>query len=58
MCVCRFVTGPQAAVRDGLGGQLPKVFLQNNESLYLVVYRAMSATVCLLLDSKSSDSVM
>ncbi|KAF4528086.1 hypothetical protein B566_EDAN016506 [Ephemera danica] len=53
----RYVTGPQAAVRDGLGGQLPRVFLQNNENLFLVVYRVMSATLCLLLDGYSPPSM-
>lgn len=50
----RFVTGPQN-VQDGTGstGKVPKVYINHESStemFHLVVYRALSATVCLFID--------
>ncbi|XP_043465825.1 vacuolar fusion protein CCZ1 homolog isoform X2 [Leptopilina heterotoma] len=50
----KFVTGP-SSVNDVK--KLPKVFINYSTkpvSLYLIVYRALSATVCLFVDSKTS----
>lgn len=50
----RFVTGP-SNLQDTAGnvGKVPKVFINNDlipETYHLVVYRALSATVCLFID--------
>jgi len=52
---CRFVTGPASVNEPSLIGKSPKVFINYSTkpvSLYLVVYRALSATICLFVDSK------
>lgn len=53
----KFVTGP-SSINEPIGiGKLPKVFINYSSkpvSLYLVVYRALSATICLFVDSKTS----
>lgn len=54
----RFVTGPSSA-NDVK--KLPKVFINyatKPTALYLIVYRALSATVCLLVDSKYGFSLL
>lgn len=51
----RFVTGPASVNEPSLIGKSPKVFINYSTkpvSLYLVVYRALSATICLFVDSK------
>lgn len=52
----RFVTGPQN-LQDASGniGKVPKVHITNDmtpELTYLVVYRALSATVCLFMEGE------
>lgn len=52
---CRFVTGLSSINEPSLIGKSPKVFINYSTkpvSLYLVVYRALSATICLFVDSK------
>ncbi|XP_012273187.1 vacuolar fusion protein CCZ1 homolog [Orussus abietinus] len=51
----KFVTGP-ASIHEP-SGTVPKVFINYNTkpvSLYLIVYRSLSATICLFVDGKSS----
>lgn len=51
----RFVTGPSSINEPSLIGKSPKVYINYSTkpvSLYLVVYRALSATICLFVDSK------
>lgn len=53
----KFVTGPLSVNEPSLKGQPPKVFLNYSSkpiSLYLIVYRSLSATICLFVDSKTS----
>ncbi|CAK9826959.1 Vacuolar fusion protein CCZ1 homolog [Anthophora retusa] len=53
----KFVTGPSSINEPSLIGKSPKVFINYSTkpvSLYLVVYRALSATICLFVDSKTS----
>lgn len=52
----RFASGPSNLQGTDVG-KIPKVFLKNDANLevcHLVIYRALSATVCLFIDSKSS----
>jgi hypothetical protein len=58
--VSRFVTGP-ANLQDASGntGKVPKVYVNNDltpELYHLVVYRALSATVCLFIDGEPTGS--
>lgn len=53
----KFVTGPASVNEPSLIGKSPKVFINYSSkpvSLYLVVYRALSATICLFVDKKTS----
>ncbi|XP_076651897.1 vacuolar fusion protein CCZ1 isoform X1 [Halictus rubicundus] len=53
----KFVTGPSNINEPNLIGKSPTVFINYSTkpiSLYLVVYRALSATICLFVDSKTS----
>ncbi|XP_071874696.1 vacuolar fusion protein CCZ1 isoform X1 [Bombus fervidus] len=53
----KFVTGPSSINEPSLIGKSPKVYINYSTkpvSLYLVVYRALSATICLFVDSKTS----
>lgn len=52
---CRFMTGPPDLTDDKTMGKLPRVFIcteTENEECYLLVYRAMSATICMLINVK------
>ena len=53
-CVhCRFLTGPPDLEDEKSMGKLPRVFVStetDNEECYLLVYRAMSATICMLIN--------
>lgn len=49
------MTGPSSINDPNLIGKSPTVFINYSTepiSLYLVVYRALSATICLFVDSK------
>lgn len=51
--VNRFLTGPPDLTDERSMGKLPRVFVStetDNEEFYLLVYRAMSATICLLVN--------
>ncbi|XP_076167740.1 vacuolar fusion protein CCZ1 [Ptiloglossa arizonensis] len=53
----KFVTGPSSINDPNLIGKSPTVFINYSTepiSLYLVVYRALSATICLFVDSKTN----
>jgi hypothetical protein len=55
-CLFRFVTGPPN-LQDASGniGKVPKVHINNGmtpELYHLVVYRALSATVCLFIEGE------
>ncbi|XP_043261343.1 vacuolar fusion protein CCZ1 homolog [Colletes gigas] len=53
----KFVTGPSSINDPSLIGKSPTVFINYSTkpiSLYLVVYRALSATICLFVDSKTN----
>ncbi|XP_024941079.1 vacuolar fusion protein CCZ1 homolog isoform X2 [Cephus cinctus] len=53
----KFVTGPSSINEPNGTGKLPRVYINYSTipiSLYLVVYRALSATICLFVDSKTS----
>jgi hypothetical protein len=55
-CLFRFVTGPPN-LQDASGniGKVPKVHVTNDmtpELTHLVVYRALSATVCLFFEGE------
>ncbi|XP_064640099.1 vacuolar fusion protein CCZ1 homolog [Lineus longissimus] len=50
----KFITGPPNLVDTANLGKVPRVFIKSDadiEECHLVVYRALSATVCLLVDS-------
>ncbi|XP_025082631.1 vacuolar fusion protein CCZ1 homolog [Pomacea canaliculata] len=52
---CKFLTGPPDLTDERSMGKLPRVFVStetDNEEFYLLVYRAMSATICLLVNVK------
>ena len=51
----RFVTGPPNMNDDSNLGKIPRVYInteEDNEECFLLVYRALSASICLLLKSK------
>lgn len=53
----KFVTGPSSINEPSLIGKSPIVFINyptKPVSLYLIVYRALSATICLFVDSKTN----
>lgn len=53
----KFVTGPFSVNEASTFGKCPRVFINystNPISLDLVVYRALSATICLFVDNKTS----
>lgn len=57
-CLFRFVTGPPN-LQDASGniGKVPKVHITNDmtpELTHLVVYRALSATVCLFIEGEEN----
>lgn len=57
---CNFLTGPQDLSDDKSMGKLPRVFVnteEDNEECYLLVYRAMSATMCMLISVKCALTV-
>ncbi|XP_065331648.1 vacuolar fusion protein CCZ1 homolog [Cloeon dipterum] len=56
--VGRYVTGPAtSAVKDELScSSIPRLFLSSGQNVYLVVYKSMNATSCLLLDSYSTPT--
>jgi hypothetical protein len=50
-----FITGPASLSSGHVPGRVPKVFVNTsrpNEECHLVVYRSLSATLCLLTDSE------
>ncbi len=50
---CRFVTGPPNMKNEDNLGKVPRVFLNTDsqsEACHLVVYKALSATVCLFIE--------
>ena len=52
----RFITGPPSLSDPSNLGKVPRVYINTHvedEECYLLVYRALSATVCLLVDGKS-----
>ncbi|XP_059483964.1 vacuolar fusion protein CCZ1 homolog [Neocloeon triangulifer] len=52
--VGRYVTGPNVTPKDDISNSsIPRLFLTNGQIVYLIVYKAMNATICLLLDSYS-----
>lgn len=58
-CLSRFVTGPPN-LQDASGniGKVPKVHINNDlkpELYHLVVYRALSATVCLFIEGEEDS---
>ncbi|XP_046815440.1 vacuolar fusion protein CCZ1 homolog isoform X1 [Vespa crabro] len=53
----KFIIGPSSINEPSLIGKSPTVFINYSTkpvSLYLVVYRALSATICLFVDSKTN----
>ncbi|KAF7407902.1 vacuolar fusion protein CCZ1 [Vespula maculifrons] len=53
----KFIIGPSSINEPSLVGKSPTVFINYSTkpvSLYLVVYRALSATICLFVDSKTN----
>lgn len=57
----RFLTGPTDLSDDKSMGKLPRVFVNTeteNEECYLLVYRAMSATICMLINGKNNKTDM
>ncbi|XP_015173320.1 PREDICTED: vacuolar fusion protein CCZ1 homolog [Polistes dominula] len=53
----KFIIGPSSINEPSLVGKSPTVFINYSSkpvSLYLVVYRALSATICLFVDSKTN----
>lgn len=53
----KFITGPSSINEQSIIGKSPKVFINYSTkpvSLYLVVYRSLSATICLFVDSKTN----
>ncbi|XP_066583435.1 vacuolar fusion protein CCZ1 homolog [Prorops nasuta] len=53
----KFITGPSSINEPSLIGKSPKVYINYSNkpiSLYLIVYRALSATICLFVDSKTN----
>nr|KAG5710418.1 hypothetical protein BaRGS_022236 [Batillaria attramentaria] len=55
----RFMTGPPDLSDDKAIGKLPRVFVSTdteNEECYLLVYRAMSATICMLINATHFSS--
>lgn len=57
---CKFMTGPPDLTDEKCMGKLPRVFVStetDNEECYLLVYRAMSATICMLINVKCALNV-
>lgn len=53
----RFVTGPPNMNDDSNMGKVPRVYInteEDNEECFLVVYRALSASICLLLNTSNT----
>lgn len=53
----RFITGPTNLKTAKTIGKIPKVFLYSPSTAgtyYMVVYRALSATVCFFIDGKKT----
>lgn len=52
----RFITGPSNLKQAKTVGKIPKVYLFNDDlsckQYYLVVYRVLSATLCLFIDGE------
>lgn len=56
----KFMTGPPDLNNDKNMGKLPRVFVNTNEideECYLIVYTALSATICLLVNVRSPLNV-
>ena len=49
----RFVTGPSNLKDEGNLGKIPRVFInteEDNEECQLLVYKALSASICMLIN--------
>lgn len=57
----RFITGPSNLKQAKTVGKIPKVYLFNDDQsckqYYLVVYRVLSATLCLFIDGEFTKVV-
>lgn len=56
----RFITGPTNLKLAKTVGKIPKVYLYGNNSettYYFVIYRALSATVCMFINGNKTKNV-
>ena len=57
----RFITGPPNLSDDTNLGKVPRVYVNTDttyEDCHLVVYKALSANVCLLVDGKYTSVIL
>lgn len=57
----RFITGPPNVQDERNMGKIPRLYINTefeNEECFLIVYRALSASVCLLLNCKYFQTSM